>query len=260
MAGPAPLHRPDPGALRVDAAAGQAARRHRAASRWSCGSPSARARAAPPRSWIATDDERIVARRTRARLRRDHDPRRPCDRHRPPRRGRGAARARRRRDRGQRPGRRAADPARSGRAARPHARAAQRRGDRHRLRRRSREAGEFFNPNVVKVVSTRRATRCTSAARRFPGPATRSRRPRAGGTAAARICRSTVTTASTPTARVPRSPIRAPRRRRSSASRRWSSCARSGTATASQSWSAPAPPPGVDTPEDLAHTRRLFAQ
>ena len=48
--------------------------------------------------------------------------------------------------------------------------------------------------------------------------------------------------------------------RRSSASRRSSSCGRSGTATASPSRSPRiAPEAGVDTPEDLERVRQLFA-
>ena len=59
---------------------------------------------------------------------------------------------------------------------------------------------------------------------------------------------------------VPARVSRRSRRRRSSASRRWSSCARCGTATGSRSRSRDGTPaPGIDTPEDLARVRALYS-
>ena len=93
---------------------------------------------------------------------------------------------------------------------------------------------EAFNPNVVKVVLDARRLRALFQPR---DDSLGARRVRAAGARDSRTgCRSIATTASTRIAS--RSCARYPdaaRRRRSSASRRWSSCARCGTATASSS-------------------------
>ena len=114
-------------------------------------------------------------------------------------------------------------------------------------------------PTSSRSCSTRAATRCTSAARTIPWArdafAADARR------AAGRHCRSTATTACMRIASRSCARSRRSRRRRSSASRRSSSCARCGTATASScEVTHGTPAPGVDTPEDLARVRALFAQ
>ena len=94
------------------------------------------------------------------------------------------------------------------------------------------------------------ATRSISAARRFPGRATRS--PPIAARLPAGIAAVPAYGLYAYRVALPARATRRWRRRRSSASRRWSSCARCGTATGSSSRSPTARRrPGVDTPEDL---------
>ena len=180
-------------------------------------------------------------RRARARGRRGawpprgDDARRSCQRHRPHRRGRRCAGLARRRHRGQCAGRRAADRAGADRCrgrraeSQPMASTPSMSTAAHPLT----AAADFFNPNVVKVV-------CDAAGRalyfsRAPIPWARDafaadREPVAGESRRAAPYRHL---------RLSRR-LSAPatadwRRRRSRASRRWSSCACSGMATRSAS-------------------------
>ena len=188
-----------------------------------------------------------------------HDARRPCDRHRPPRRGGAHARASPTTTivvnvQGDEP---LLEPALIRAVAEllaAHADAAIATAC-HPID----DAEEAFNPNVVKVVLDRARLRAVlqprddSLGARCVRRATRAR-SRPG-------CRSTATTGSTPTAS--RSCARYPdaaRPRRSSASRRWSSCARCGTATASSSSvTARHARAGRRHAEDLERVRAIYA-
>ena len=120
------------------------------------------------------------------------------------------------------------------------------------------DAAEAFNPNVVKVVLDQRRYALYFSRATIPW----ARDAFAGGAAAV--------PAGLPLyrhyglyayrVRFLRALSDACRPRRSSASRRSSSCARCGMATASSSRSPTGTPaPGVDTPEDLERVRALFA-
>ena len=185
-------------------------------------------------AWSSPPTTSAYAPPSRARHRRGDDARRSSDRHRSPRRGGGAARPRRRRDRRQRAGRRAA--ARAGadpRGAPTLLDRARRRGDRDRVppdRRRRRGVQSERGQGGARRAP---ATRCISAARRFPGRATRS--PPIGDALPAGLPLYRHYGLYAYRVAFPAALSDAARRRRSSASRRSSSCARCGTATGSSS-------------------------
>ena len=198
------------------------------------GSRSARRKAAP-RKWSSrptTRTSRRPSRRAAAKV--VHDPPEPCDRHRPPRRGASTPlKLARRRDRRQRAGRRAAhrsraDP-RGGRELAAHPEAAIATAA-HPID----DARDVLRSQRGEGGARRaRATRSTSAARRSRTRATRSRASRDALPAGLPVYRHIGIYAYR--VRVPARATPRSRRRPSSASRRWSSCARWATAIASRS-------------------------
>ena len=194
-----------------------------------------------------------------ARHRRGDDARRPSDRHRPARRG-GGARSALADDaivvnvQGDEP---LLEPALIRADGRDAGRAPRRR-DRHRLPP-DRRSGEAFNPNVVKVVLDAARLRAVFQPRDDSLGARRVRRRRA--TRCRRAAALPPLRALRVSRRVPAPLSDAGAGADRSASRRWSSCARCGMATASSSTSPRGTPaPGVDTPEDLERVRALYAQ
>ena len=216
-------------------------------------------RAAPTRVVVATDDERDRGAVAAHGIDGVHDARRPSDRHRPPRRGRARCSGSPTSDRGQRPGRRAAARARADPrrwptllAAHPDAAIAT---ACHPID----DPAEAFNPNVVKVVLDADGYALYFSRATIPW----ARDAFAGGRDAIPPGLPLYRHYGLYAYRVGflRALPDAARRRRSSASRRWSSCARCGTATASSSRSPTGTPaPGVDTAEDLERVRALYAR
>ena len=252
------LRRPDPGAARLDAAAGQAARRHRRPADDRARRAARRAVGARARSSVAADDATIVA---------------ACAAH-----GVAAVLTRHAPRQRQRPARRSVrgcsaspattivvnvqgdepliDPALIDACADLLER-------RSRLRDEHRRAPDRRAPPTSPTrtssrwCSTPRGRGALLLARADPVAARSRRRRRSGSAEPRRRC---ATSASTPTAPASCGAFRRSRASPLERSRRSSSCACSGTASASRSTSAHgAPGIGVDTPETWSAARALFA-